>query len=604
MGHVLLVNAAAIVGDFHFDHGCVFINHTHGEHKQTSLPHCVHGVQNEVQKGLLQHGRVDLQEGNVIGETGLHLDLFICDSLLPQRQGMSDDLPDIGRFLTRRGRSGKDQDVVNELFQMFDLPKGDLESFQIIAGRMHPLFQDLEAHLDRGKRISHFMGDACRKLTHRRHLLALIETLFEILEIGDIPLDDYVPVAPPDRSGGDEERPFRSVPCLDLDLIGRKDSVFGFLPSCLHEAAELRGDDLQKMFSPRLLGNHPDPLLYVPAHVMDGSVAAQDEQPVGQAVHNGLKVIVEGFDLLPEVNVFLKLVPEGFGIFPKVFRHLFFFGHILERLDGGDDLPFFIIDGGRQKIEMPILPSEVPVEVPCLKSGLHGRRFPDLLGPIMLLNALEIPLEDQVGNDGPFFVVKGNVLFFGPDHLTGRKSGQFRTGPVPEDDFVIPVQDEDRDGRPLDDSLDGLLLPDQPFLPVFPLPKPVPDLPGMKPSPARIDDGHCGDDHRQDKTGGPDHDVEEDFPDEGRGAVIGGHNRHGPGLGCESDRGIGHDRPLRTALLPLQPVFPVSLFSGKKGLSKRRQIRILPKLQRSRVPADHAVTGMKQNRAAPVQKPG
>ena len=137
-----------------------------------------------------------------------------------------------------------------------------------------------------------------------------------------------------------------------------------------------------------------------------------------------------------------------------------------------------------------------------------------------------------------------------------------------------------------------------------PFQKPIPDLPGMKPSPARIDDGHCGDDHRQDKTGGPDHDVEEDFPDEGRGTVIRGHNRHGPGLGCESDRGIGHDHPLRTALLPLQQVLPVSLFSGKKGLSKRRQIGILPELQRSRIPADHAVPGMKQNLAAPVQKPG
>ena len=78
---------------------------------------------------------------------------------------------------------------------------------------------------------------------------------------------------------------------------------------------------------------------------------------------------------------------------------------------------------------MPVPASEVPVEVPCLESGLHGRRFPDLLGPIILLNALEIPLDDQVGDDGPLFVVKGNVLFFGPDHLIGRKSRQFAYRP-------------------------------------------------------------------------------------------------------------------------------------------------------------------------------
>ena len=49
------------------------------------------------------------------------------------------------------------------------------------------------------------------------------------------------------------------------------------------------------------------------------------------------------------------------------------------------------------------------------------------------------------------------------DHIAGGEAGEFLAGPVPEDHFVLPVDDKGRDGRTLDNADDYLPFLDKLF---------------------------------------------------------------------------------------------------------------------------------------------
>ncbi len=79
----------------------------------------------------------------------------------------------------------------------------------------------------------------------------------------------------------------------------------------------------------------------------------------------------------------------------------------------------------------------------------------NLLLAVILLQALNVPVHDEIGNHGALLRVEGSVLPVRTDHLPRPEACQLLAGPVPQDDPVIPVDDKDRDGRTLDDPLNG-----------------------------------------------------------------------------------------------------------------------------------------------------
>ena len=109
---------------------------------------------------------------------------------------------------------------------------------------------------------------------------------------------------------------------------------------------------------------------------------------------------------------------------------------------------------------MAPLPAEVLVVVRRLVGPLDDRGLLDLLLPVEPLQALQVAVDDQIGDDGPLLPVERHPLVVRADHRLARVAAHRREGPVPEDDPVVAVDDEGRDGRALADPLDGLAQPD------------------------------------------------------------------------------------------------------------------------------------------------
>ncbi len=154
-----------------------------------------------------------------------------------------------------------------------------------------------------------------------------------------------------------------------------------------------------------------------------------------------------------QLDILFELSFEALGMFLEGKLHLPLPGDILKRLDGRDDLPLLVIDRCGQKIQVTPLPPQVFVEIARLVGPLDDRRLMNLLLAVVLPQALNVPVHDEIGNHGALLRVEGSVLPVRTDHLPRPEARQLLTGPVPQDNPVIPVDDKDRDGRTFQDTL-------------------------------------------------------------------------------------------------------------------------------------------------------
>src|SRR5512136_214585 len=79
--------------------------------------------------------------------------------------------------------------------------------------------------------------------------------------------------------------------------------------------------------------------------------------------------------------------------------------------------------------------------------------------PVELLKSINIVIDNKVRNNRSFTFIKRHILVLSTDHLFAVIPGELRTGVVPEDNLVIPVNDECRHWKTLYNPLYGLLLP-------------------------------------------------------------------------------------------------------------------------------------------------
>jgi hypothetical protein len=96
--------------------------------------------------------------------------------------------------------------------------------------------------------------------------------------------------------------------------------------------------------------------------------------------------IEELLHIFPEVDVLFKLIPHGLGIFLQAELHLSLSSDVLERLDGRYDLALLVMDGRRQKVEVPTFPAYIFIVIRRFVGPLDDRRLLDFLLPVEFLD--------------------------------------------------------------------------------------------------------------------------------------------------------------------------------------------------------------------------
>ena len=256
-----------------------------------------------------------------------------------------------------------------------------------------------------------------------------------------------------------------------------------FCPALLQEFPSLRGDEFGEMPALQFFGREPPLRVDVAAHVAHDPVGIQDQDQIGRGVENGLVEVEELFHVLPEGDVLFELIPHRLGVLFQAELHLPLAGHVLERLDGRNDLALLVQDGRSKEVEVSPFPAYIFIVIRRLVGPLDDRGLLDFLLPVEFLQALQVAVHDEIGDHGALLLVEGHPLVVRADHLHPVVTAQCREGRVPEDDAVVAVDDERRDRRALDDPFDRLAQPDV-FL-ELPLQRLGMLLSGRAPAPAR-----------------------------------------------------------------------------------------------------------------------
>ena len=239
--------------------------------------HGVDGVEIQVQECLLEHGRVEGHERDAVVELRLHHDLLFLHLPLRHGQRVFQAHVEIRQVHLRFRRLGEDEDVADEFLQVLHFLPGNVEALQVVARGVHPLLKDLEAHLDRGEGVSDLVGNTGRELSHGGKLLAFVETVFQLFEVRDVPLQDKETIRPLDGARRHEEIAFRAVLVDDLDLERLVDSLPDFIPALLQEFPSLRCDEFGEMPPFQFFGREPALGVDIAAHITHDPLGVEDE---------------------------------------------------------------------------------------------------------------------------------------------------------------------------------------------------------------------------------------------------------------------------------------------------------------------------------------
>ncbi len=241
---------------------------------------------------------------------------------------------------------------------------------------------------------------------------------------------------------------------LDDRRLGDSISVILFKPLDVDVHDEVGDDGALLSVKRQVLPIRPDHLRRLETRQLLAGAVPQDDAvvPVDDKHRDG-RPLDDPLDGASQLDILFEFRLETLCMLLEGKLHLPLPGDVLERLDGCDDLPLLVVDRGRQKIQVPPLPPQVLVEVARLEGPLDNRRLLNLLLAVILLQAPDIPVHDEVGDDGALLRIEGPVLPVRPDHLRRLETRQLLAGAVPQDDAVVPVDDKHRDGRTLQDAL-------------------------------------------------------------------------------------------------------------------------------------------------------
>ena len=132
-----------------------------------------------------------------------------------------------------------------------------------------------------------------------------------------------------------------------------------------------------------VLAVRPDEILaLVTAQFGKGPIPEHDIVIFADYKHGDGRSLDDTLDGLAQGDVLFQLLPDILGVFLEAELHDPFPGYILKGLDGGDDLPLLVVDGGGKEIEMAALPSQIDVKIPSLVSPFHLHGFTDPFGTV------------------------------------------------------------------------------------------------------------------------------------------------------------------------------------------------------------------------------
>src|SRR5208282_4175605 len=186
--NVFLRNARSGVGDARADKFAVQCFYL-----QDSAPsHRVLGVQEQIQKHLLQAPGVTLNQRKVFVKFGLYLDARHLELVLEQRQRIRDHLvqTDLGQFRARD--TGEVQQIVDDLRGAERLLGDFLQQPRFLRIRLQLLRQHLRVGGNYRQRRVHFVCHASGQQSDRRKLVGLGELDLQLDPLRDV-VHDYQP---------------------------------------------------------------------------------------------------------------------------------------------------------------------------------------------------------------------------------------------------------------------------------------------------------------------------------------------------------------------------------------------------------------------------
>ena len=145
-------------------------------------------------------------------------------------------------------------------------------------------------------------------------------------------------------TGGDQQIPLRAIPCRHLNLEGPVHSPFDLFPLLQHKFPVLRNNKFSEISAFHLPGHRSVIYIRTAAHVVYNAIGTKGEYPVRRTIQYRLEVIVNLLYISSQPDQFIYLVGKAFRILFHILGQLFFLRHILERLNGGNNLSPLVIN--------------------------------------------------------------------------------------------------------------------------------------------------------------------------------------------------------------------------------------------------------------------
>ena len=159
-----------------------------GDREPAADRHGVARVQEQIEEYLLELVLDPAHRNRRVGELAPQLDLADLELMLEQGEHVADDGVDVhdGRLTARCARPRQRQQPVDDLGGAERLTLDLLEQRRPRIRRVGVLEQHLREARNTGERRVHFVRDARRQQTNRRHLLGNLQLLFEPHVFGDV----------------------------------------------------------------------------------------------------------------------------------------------------------------------------------------------------------------------------------------------------------------------------------------------------------------------------------------------------------------------------------------------------------------------------------
>src|SRR5260370_20635213 len=163
-------------------------------HVQNSAPgHRILGIQEQIQKHLLQASGVALNQRKALVELGLHLNMSDLELVLEQCQRIRDYLVQTDFGQLRAGGAGEVQEVVDDLRGAERLLCDFLEQPRFLRIRLQLLRQHLRVGGDHLQRRLHFMRNASGQQTDGRKFVGWGKLDFKLDPLRDVVHDHQSP---------------------------------------------------------------------------------------------------------------------------------------------------------------------------------------------------------------------------------------------------------------------------------------------------------------------------------------------------------------------------------------------------------------------------